>query len=174
LNVQVAQKRAASSRQGSGAGALAGVAVAADFGASDGDFHAAIGFDLALELFEKAALYFPDLAAAEAGDMDVVAGTVAFVVVLVTVDVEQIEFIDQAVFFEQIERAVDGDAMNARIDSLSALEDRASIEMALGIVHHLDQNAALASEPDATRDEGCLKTARDSVRVDSFAAGDAM
>ncbi len=39
---------------GGGVLLAAGVAVAADFGARDGDFHAAVAFDLPLELLEQA------------------------------------------------------------------------------------------------------------------------
>src|SRR5712691_9037337 len=73
----------------------AGVAVAADFGAGDGDLDAAVALDLVLELLEQAALELAHLAAAQASDVDVVAGAVAFVVVLVAADVQQIELVDQ-------------------------------------------------------------------------------
>jgi len=104
--------------------------------------------------------------------MDVIAGSVAFVVVLVAVNVEQVELVDQAVFFEHVERAVDGDLVDARVDLLGAIEQRAGVEVALGLVHHLNQDAALAREANSPLGERGTQAA--VVSVDSLAAGDAM
>lgn len=69
-------------------------AIPADFRASDCDLDLAVSFDLPLQLLEKTALHFPDLPAAKARHMNVVAGSMAFVVVLVAVNVEQVELVD--------------------------------------------------------------------------------
>ena len=52
--------------------------------------------DLVLQLFVKIALKFPHLAAAQAGDVDVVARAVGFVIVTVAAQVEQVQFVDVA------------------------------------------------------------------------------
>jgi len=70
------------------------VADAADFGAGDGDLHVEVAGDLFFELFVEAGFEFADFATAEAGDVDVVAGTVRFVVVAVAAEVEEIELVD--------------------------------------------------------------------------------
>ena len=56
-------------------------AVAADFGARDGDFHAEVAGDLLFQLFVETAFEFADFAAAQAGHVDVVAWAVALVIV---------------------------------------------------------------------------------------------
>jgi hypothetical protein len=141
------------------------VAVTADFGAGNGDLDLAVIFDLTLELFEKRAFHFPDLAAAQAGYVDVVAETMAFVVVLIAMDVEQVELVNQAVALEHVERAIDGDAVNARIDLLRQLENRPGVQVPLGIIHHLKQDAALAREAYAALGEGGLQAAGTGVGV---------
>ncbi len=106
--------------------------------------------------------------------MDVVAETMAFVVVLIAMDVEQVELVNQAVALEHVERAIDGDAVNARIDLLRQLENRPGVQVPLGIIHHLKQDAALAREAYAALGEGGLQAAGPGVSVQAFAAGDAM
>src|SRR5882724_1532176 len=59
------------------------VADAADCGAGDGDLHFEVVGNLFFQLFVQAGFEFADLAAAEAGDVDVVARTVGFIVVAV-------------------------------------------------------------------------------------------
>jgi len=108
---------------------------AADFGAGDGDLDFAIAGDLFLELFVETGLEFADLAAAKAGYVDVVAGAVGFVVVAVAAEVEKIELVDQAFFFQQINGAVDGDEVNGGVHFLGALEDLVHVEVLLGVIH---------------------------------------
>jgi hypothetical protein len=149
-------------------------AVTADFSARDGDFDLAVLLDLTLHLLEEAALYFPYFPTSQAGDMNVVARAVAFVKMLLAVDVEKIQLINQPHFLEHIQRAVNGDAVDLRINLLRALENGARVEMPLGAVHHLKQDAALASEPDAPLRKSGLKTAGGSMRIDSLATGNAL
>ncbi len=119
-------------------------------------------------------LEFADGSAFQAGDVDVIARAVAFVEVLVAAQVEQVELVDQAVALQQIEGAVDGDAMDARVEFLRAIENGAGIEMALGVVHDLEENFSLAREADAALGEGFLQAAGALVGVDAFAGGDSM
>ena len=81
--------------------------------------------------------------------MDVIARAVAFVEVLVAAQVEQVELVDQAVALEHVQGAVDGDAMDARVEFLRAIQDGAGIEVALGIVHDLEQDFSLARQAHA-------------------------
>ena len=76
------------------------VADAADFGARDGNLDVAIAGDLTLELLVQSGLEFADLAATEAGNMDVVARAVGFVVVPVAPEVEEVKFVDETFFFQ--------------------------------------------------------------------------
>ena len=48
------------------------------------------------------------------------------------------------------------------------------VEMALGVVHHLEQNFSLARQAHAALGEGLLQTAGAVMGVDTFACGDSM
>ena len=106
--------------------------------------------------------------------MDVIARAVAFVEMLIATQVQQVQLVDQAVAFQEIERAVDRDAMDSRIDFYGAIEDGAGIEVALGAVHHLENYFSLAREANALLGERFLQTAGAFVGVDAFAGGDSM
>jgi len=88
--------------------------------------------------------------------MDVIAGAVAFVEVLVAAQVEQVELVDQAIAFEQIDGTVDSHTMNARIEFLRAIENGASVEMAFRVVHYLEENFSLARQAYAALGQGLL------------------
>ena len=106
--------------------------------------------------------------------MYVIAGAVALVEVLVPAEVQEVELVDEAVALEQIEGAVDGDAVHAGIDFLGAFEDGAGIEVAFGVVHDLEQDFSLAGEAYAALFESGLQAAWGLVGVDAFAGGDSM
>ena len=55
------------------------------------------------------ALEFTDFSAAQAGNVDVVAWAVGLVVMAITPEMEEIEFVDEAMFFEEIDGAVNSD-----------------------------------------------------------------
>jgi hypothetical protein len=134
----------------------------------------AVFFDLFFEFFVEFGLEFADFAAFQAGDVDVVAGAVGFVEVLVAAEMEEVEFVDEAVAFEEIEGAVDGDFMDAGVEFLGAFEDGAGVEVAFGVVHDGEEDFALAGEADAAALEGFLEAAGALMGVDAFAGGDAM
>ena len=127
-----------------------------------------------LELLVETGLEFADFATAEAGDMDVVAGTVGFVIVTIAAEMEKIELVDETFLFEEVDGAVDGDEMNFGTDFLGALEDLVDVEVGFGGVHNLQDDAALAGKADAALAKGFLEMARGFGGVDAFAAGNAM
>ncbi len=135
------------------------VADAADFGAGDGDVEVTVAGDLLHELLVESGLEFADLAAADAGNMDMIAGAVGFVVVAVAAEMEEIEFVDETFFFEELDRTVDGDEMDFRTDLLGAIEDLIDVEVLLGGIHDLQNNAALAREADAALAKSGLQMA---------------
>jgi len=92
--------------------------------------------------------------------VDVVARAVAFVEVLVAAEVQQVELIDEAVAFQQIKGAVNGDAMNAGIDFPGPFENGAGVQVAFGVVHDLEQDFSLAREPHTALFESGLQAAR--------------
>ena len=155
-------------------GGEAGVADAADFGAGDGDLHFEVTGDLFLELFVEAGFEFADLAAAEAGDMDVVAGAVGFVVVAVAAEMEKIKLVDEAFFFEEVDGAVDGDEVDGGVDFLRAFQDLVDVEVLFGVVHDFEDDAALAGEANSLFTQGFLKMAGGIGGIDAFTGRDAM
>src|SRR5579864_7537324 len=106
-----------------GASALAGFAVATDFGARHGDFHPAVLLDLLLELLVELALEFAYFAASQARDVNVIARPVALIKVPVSPQMQQVELVDQSVMFKQVERAVYGNARNSRVDFFRARQN---------------------------------------------------
>ncbi len=106
--------------------------------------------------------------------MNVIARTVAFVIVLIAADVKEIELVNQPVFLEHIERAIHGDAMHARINLLSALKDGARIEVAFRVVHHLQQHAPLPREAHTFLLKRSLQSPGAGVSVNPLPARHAM
>ena len=155
-------------------GSQAIVADAAYFGARDGNLDAAVACDLVFQLIVEMALEFADFAAAEAGDVDVIARAVGFVIVAIAAQVEKVEFIDEALFLEEIDSAIDGDEMDFGADFLGAFEDLIDVEMLFGVVHDLENDAALAGEANAALTQGLLKMAGGVSGIDAFAGRDSM
>jgi len=150
------------------------VADAADFGAGDGDLHVEVAGDLLLELLVEAGFEFADFAATQAGDVDVVARAVGFVVVTVAAEVEEVELVDEALFFEEVDGAVDGNEVDGGVHFLGALEDLIDVEVLFGVVHDFENDAALAGEANSLLAEGFLEVAGGFGGVDAFAGGDTM
>ena len=160
-----------------GGGFFAGEAVVADaayFGAGDGDLHFEVAGDLFLELFVETGFELADFAAAEAGDVDVVAGAVSVVIVAVAAEMEEVELVDEAFFFEEVDGAVDGDEVDGGVHFLGAFEDLIYVEVLIGVVHDFEDDAALASESNSLFAEGLLEVASGFSGVDAFAGRDAM
>jgi hypothetical protein len=149
-------------------------AIAADFRARGGDLDAAVFFDLFFQFFIQLRLKLADGSAFQAGNVYVIARAMAFVEVLVAAQVQEVELVDQAVAFEQVERAVDGHAMDARVQLLGAIENRSGVEVALGVVHDFEKNFSLARQAHASLGERLLQAARAIVGVNSLAGRDSM
>jgi hypothetical protein len=132
-------------------------AVAADFGAGDGDLHGKVAGDLLFELLVQAAFKFPHLAATQAGDVDVIARAVTFVIVTIATQVQEVELVDKAVLFEEVDGPVDGDEMHARIDFLGAREYLIDVQVLLGVIHDLKDDAALPGHAQAALTEELLQ-----------------
>jgi len=89
-----------------------------------------------------------------------VAGAVGFVVVTIAAEMEEIEFVDQALALEKIDGAVNGDKVNGGIDFLGAFKDLIDVEVLFGVVHDAENDAALAGEPDSLFAQSFLEMAR--------------
>jgi hypothetical protein len=75
---------------------------------------------------------------------------------LVAAKVQQVELVDQTVALEEVKGAVDGNAMDARVQLLGAFEDGSGVQMAFGLVHHFNEDFALAREANAALGQGGL------------------
>src|SRR5580704_14233519 len=106
--------------------------------------------------------------------MDVISRAVAFVEMPMAAKVEQVQFVDEAVMLQELERAIDGDARDIRVDRLCAFENFASIEVPRGSFHHLEHHTALARKADTPGPELALEAAGSLVNVDTFAGGNAV
>jgi hypothetical protein len=124
-------------------------------------------------LFVEARFEFTDFATAEAGDVDMVARTVGFVIVTITAKMEKIEFVDQALFLEEIDGAIDGDEMDVWINFLGAAENLIDIEVLFSVIHDLENHAALARKTDAALPESGLEMSGRVGGIDALAGGDA-
>jgi len=136
--------------------------------------HVEIAGDLFFQLFVEAGFELADFAAAEAGDVDVVARAMGFVVVAVAAEVEEIELVDEAFFLEEVDGAIDGDEVDGGVHFLGAFEDLIDVEVLLGGVHDFENDAALAGEANSLFAEGFLKASGGFSGVDAFAGGDAV
>ena len=134
----------------------------------------AVACDLLFELFVEAGFEFADFAAAQTGDVDMIARAVGFVIVAIAAEVEEVEFVDEALALEKIDGAIDGDEMDFGINFLGAIEDLVDVEVLLGGVHHLENDAALAGEANALFAKRFLEMAGVFGGVEAFAGRDAM
>jgi hypothetical protein len=64
--------------------------------------------------------------------------------------------------------------MDARVQLLRAVENGPGVEVALGVVHDLQENFSLARQAHAALGERFLQTAGAIMGVDSFAGGNSM
>jgi hypothetical protein len=112
-----------------------------------------ITLDLPLQPFKQIALEFDNLAASQAGHVDMVALRTALVIVLFPLHVHEIKFIHQTVPLEQAEGAVDGHAVDVRIKAPSVTQYLAGIEVLFGGLDHAQNGASLSSHTQAARHE---------------------
>ena len=69
--------------------------------------------------------------------MNVVAGAVAFVEVAIAAEMEEVEFVNEAVAFQEIYGAIDGYLSDARVQFAGAFQDFAGVQVAAGGFHYL-------------------------------------
>jgi len=126
-------------------------AITTDFQPGNHDMELAIALDLSLQSVEEVTFEFSDFAASQTGHMDMISLWSAFVVMFFTLHVHEIEFIHQAMAFEQGQRAVNRDSVNLRIQPAGAAQELAGVEVLLGRFHNAEDGAALASHAQAAR-----------------------
>src|SRR5215831_19643046 len=84
---------------------------------------------------------------------------------------QQIQLVDQAVLLEKLQRAINRNTSNIRIDLLRQLQYFPGVKMLRCAFDYLQDNAALPSETNSTKSELSLQPARRFVLIDSFARG---
>jgi len=135
-------------------------AVPADLQARNQNAEAAISLYLLFESFESVAHKLRDLAAAQACHVNMIACQLALVVMPLAVDVHQIEFIDQALPFQQAQCAVDGAAVDGGIDPLRLAQNLGGIQMLARRLHHAQDGAPLLGHANSAFREMGLQPAR--------------
>jgi hypothetical protein len=138
--------------------AAAGGTIAADFEPGDNDVEAAIALDLSLEAVEQIAFEFGDLSATETGHVDVISLRATLIKMFFALQVHEIEFIDQPLALEEVEGAVDGDAVDLRIEFLGAAKNSGGIEVLLGGFDDTQDHFALAGHAKSAGHELGLET----------------
>jgi hypothetical protein len=146
-------------------------AVAADFRPGDGNLHAEVAGDLFFQLLVEAAFEFPHFPATQASHVDVVSRPVRFVVVPVAAKMQQIQFINQAVFLKKINSAVNGNEVNVGVCLLRAFQYLIHIQVLFGVVHHLQNDAPLPGEPNPQPPDGLLQSAGGFGGIEAFTTG---
>jgi hypothetical protein len=144
-------------------------AKAADFRARDGDFDVEIIRDLRFQIFVKLRFEFTDSSAAHASDMDVITRAMAFVIMAMATEMEKVEFVDEAVIFEKVHRAIDRDARDIGVDLLRALENFLRVHVTRRAFEHFDEHHTLPRETNAAFSNLAREMARRLVLVDTFA-----
>ncbi len=153
---------------------LAGGAIAADFGAGNGDADAAILGNLLFQFFIEAAFKFADTSAAQAGHMDMIARAVAFIKMAVAAQMEQIKLVNQTVAFEEVNGAIDSDASDSRMHPPRPAQQAASIQMAPRGFHHLQQHPALVGQANSPRSQLLLQASAAALDINALTCRDAM
>ena len=144
-------------------------AEAADFGARDADFDVEIVGNLRFQILVKLRLKLAYFSAANAGDVNVIARAVAFVIVAMAAQMEKIEFIDEAVTLEQVHRAIDSHTRDIGIDPLRAFENLFRIHVPRCPLEYFNEHHALTREANAARLDLPCEMAGWLVFVNAFA-----
>jgi len=122
-------------------------AIAAHLGPSRHNLEAQTALHLPAHLLKRLAEKFLDLSAAQTNEMGVLLLEAALIIMLVTFKMEQIQLIDQAAGFQELERPIDCDPIELGVFFLGKLVQRLGVQMLAGAVEKIQQDAALARKP---------------------------
>ena len=121
-------------------------AISADFRAREGDLESELRLHLAAKRLKLFAEEFLDAPAAQADDMRVLLLEASLVVMFFAFEVSQIQLIHQAALFEQLERAIDGNAIELGIFFLGHLIQTLGVQMKAGVIDQIEQQSSLSRE----------------------------
>ena len=111
----------------------------------------AVALDLTFQTVEQITLKFHDVAAAQAGHVDMIPLRPALVEMLLAFHVHKIEFIDQAMALQQTQCAVNSDPVDVRIQLARAAENLAGVEMLFGRFDYAQNRAPLTRHTQTAR-----------------------
>lgn len=134
-------------------------AITADLKPRDQDVKLAFALDLSLKPLEKIALELKYLAAAEACHMQMIALRTALVVVFLSLEMHQVQFINQAVALQQVQCAIDSDPVNVGIKPSRLAQNLAGIEVLLSSLDYAQDRPALTSHAQSTGHQLSLQPA---------------
>jgi hypothetical protein len=111
----------------------------------------AVALNLTLEAVKQIAFELRDLAAAQACHMNVVALRAAFVIMLFPLHVHKIEFVNETVALEQVQRAINGNAIYTWIEPPRVPQDLRRIQVLLGSFDDAEDGSPLMRHAQPTR-----------------------
>lgn len=123
--------------------------VSADFGPREDNLKSEMRLDLLAQTLERLAEELFHFAAAKTDHVRMFLLAARFVVVLLAGLMHEVQLIDQATFLEQLQRPVDGNAIQLRIFFFRELIEALGIEVLTGLVDEVEQNFPLAGEAHA-------------------------
>src|SRR5207248_8604018 len=112
-----------------------------------------VALDMCLQAVEQVVFYFDNFSTTEAGHMYMVTSWPALVKVLLALHVHQVQLIDQALTFQQLERAVHSDFVDAGIDAPRLVQYLGRIKMLFCGFYNAKNGPALVSKSKAMRDQ---------------------
>lgn len=103
--------------------------------------------DLLFQSFKRGSCKFDNCSAPKTGKMKVVLPRPSFVIMLLTVQVHQIEFVNHAQFLQQLDGPIYGRAIDVWFFSSGQLQQAFGIKMRGCLLNGLDQDAPLSRQP---------------------------
>jgi hypothetical protein len=107
--------------------------------------------DFRFQTLKHGAREFLNLAALKARQMNVVDIRFRLVEVLLTVQMHQIQFVNQTQLLEKLDGSVNRRPIDPSVVLLRHCQQRGSIEMAIGFLDRLNQDSALTGNADTTQ-----------------------
>ena len=128
-------------------------AITAHFEAGHNNVETAITLDLPFESVEEIAFEFRDFSATQACHVHVIALGPSLVVMLLSLQMHQVKFVDQAVSFQEIQGPIHRDTIDLWVDFPRLPENLAGVQVLLRGFHDTENRSPLAGHPQAASHE---------------------
>jgi len=113
-------------------------------------FEILLGGDLPLQTLKCGTIEFLDLPAMETRQVQMILLCLDLVIMLFTVEVHQVELIDQPHALEQLKRPVNGSAIDFGVPLAGALQKSGSVQMGICTLNGFDQRASLRGQTNTS------------------------